>query len=133
MYRKFPRTFPESKLMSSPPGRSLIITLIYMGYLSIEVFLPSLDIPWLARTSLLRFLDHTQTHYTRYGSSGRVIGPSQRPLPDNKKHSHETDIHASSGIRTRIPRKRAAADQHVTARPPRLAGGRKYHMWFVDC
>jgi hypothetical protein len=30
-----------------------------------------------------RFLDHAQTHHSQYGSSGRVISPSQRPLPDN--------------------------------------------------
>jgi len=45
MKRKFPWTFPESKLMSSPPGPSLIFTLICLGCLSIEVFLPWLDIP----------------------------------------------------------------------------------------
>jgi len=38
-----------------------------------------------------------------------VIGPSQRPLLDNKQRSHEIDIHAPSGIRTRHPSKRAAA------------------------
>ena len=39
-----------------------------------------------------RFLDHTQTHHTRYDSSGRVISPTQRPLHDNTKHSQQTDI-----------------------------------------
>ena len=33
---------------------------------------------------------HTQVHHTRYDSSGRVIGPSQRPLPDNTQHSQQT-------------------------------------------
>jgi hypothetical protein len=40
---------------------------------------------------------------------GRVIGPSQRPLPGNPQHSQETNIHATSAIRTRNPNKRAAA------------------------
>ena len=31
-----------------------------------------------------------QTHHTRQDSSGRVISPSQRPLPDNTQHSQET-------------------------------------------
>jgi len=33
---------------------------------------------------------HTQTHHTRYDSSGRVISPTQRPLPDNTQHSQAT-------------------------------------------
>ena len=36
--------------------------------------------------------------------------PSQRPLPDNTQQSQEKDIHAPGGIRTRNPRKRAAAE-----------------------
>ena len=33
---------------------------------------------WVWASSLLRFLDHTRTHYPRYDTPGRVIGPSQR-------------------------------------------------------
>jgi len=33
--------------------------------------------------------------------SGRVISPTQRPLPDNALQSQEADIHAPFGIRTR--------------------------------
>jgi hypothetical protein len=43
-------------------------------------------------------------------SSGRVISPTQRPLPDDAQHSQETDIHAPGGIRTPNPSKRPAAD-----------------------
>ena len=35
----------------------------------------------------------------------------QRLLPDNTRHSQETDIHAPGGIRTRNTSKRAAADE----------------------
>jgi hypothetical protein len=42
--------------------------------------------------------NHTQTHHTWQGSSGQVIGPLHRPLPDNIQHSQETDIHAPGGI-----------------------------------
>jgi len=42
-----------------------------------------------------------------------VIGPSQRPLPDNTQLSQGTDIHAPDGIRTRCPNKRSVSD------PPR--------------
>ena len=43
---------------------------------------------------------HTTTHHSRYDSSGRVISSSQRPLPDNTRHSLQTNIHAPGGIRT---------------------------------
>jgi len=51
---------------------------------------------------------HTTTHHS-LDFSGRVIGPSQRPLPDNTQSSQQTDIHASGGIRTRNLSKRSAA------------------------
>jgi len=44
--------------------------------------------------------DHIQWHsyrHTRYGSSGREIGPLWRPQPDNTHHSQDTDIHAQAG------------------------------------
>jgi len=37
---------------------------------------------------------HTTTRHSLQDSSGRVISPSQRPLPDNTQHSQQTDIHA---------------------------------------
>ena len=42
-------------------------------------------------SSLLLFLDHTQTHHTRKDCSGQEISPLQRPLPDNTQHSQQTD------------------------------------------
>ena len=59
---------------------------------------------------------HTTTHYHRCDSSGRVISPTQRPLPDNTQHSQHTDIHDPGGIRTHNPSKRAAADLHLRRR-----------------
>jgi hypothetical protein len=56
-----------------------------------------------------RLPDHTQTHHTRWDSSGRVMSSSQRPLPENTQHSQETDIHVPGGIRTHDPSKRTAA------------------------
>ena len=52
---------------------------------------------------------HTTTHHSRQVSSGQVISSSQRPLPDNAQHSQQTNIHASSGIRTHDLSRRAAA------------------------
>jgi len=43
-------------------------------------------------------------------SSGRVISPTQRPLPNNTQHLQETNIHAEGGIRTRDSSMRPAAD-----------------------
>ena len=63
---------------------------------------------------------HTVTHHTRYDSSGRGIGSSQRPLPDLTQHSQQTNIHALDRIRTRNPSKRAAADPRVIP-----------HLWHI--
>jgi len=38
----------------------------------------------------MTFFDHTQTHHGRYDSSGPVIGPWRRPLPDIARHSQQT-------------------------------------------
>jgi hypothetical protein len=55
----------------------------------------------------------TQTaHHRRQDSSGLVISSSQRPLTMHT-HSQATKIHASDGIRTRNPRKRAATDRRL--------------------
>ena len=52
----------------------------------------------------------TTTRHIQQVSSGRVIRSSQRPLPDNKQHSQQTNIHASGGIRTHDLSSRAAVD-----------------------
>ena len=66
-------------------------------------------------SSLTTLHYHTQTYDTRLDSYGRVIGTTQIQLPVNTQHSQETDIHAPGGIRTRNPRKRAAADPRLSA------------------
>ena len=59
---------------------------------------------------------HTATYHSRYGSSGRVISSSQRPLPDDTQHSQQTNIHAPGGIRTHDLSRRAAADLRLRPR-----------------
>jgi hypothetical protein len=87
------------------------------------VLFPWRDSPWSARaSSLSRLHYHTQTHHTRQDSSGRVIRPSQRPLPDNTQHSQETDIHAPAGIRTHNASKRTDVDPRLR---PRCYWGRQ--------
>ena len=59
---------------------------------------------------------HTTTHHSQYDSSGRVISPSQRSLPDITQHSQQTEIHAPGGIRTHNLSRRSAADLRLRPR-----------------
>jgi hypothetical protein len=68
---------------------------------------------WAKASSLSRIHGHTQTYHIRQDSSGRVISPTQWPLPDNKQHSQETNIYAPGGIRTYNPIKRVATDPRL--------------------
>jgi len=56
---------------------------------------------------------HILTHHSRQDFSGRMISPSQRPLPNNTKHSQQTNIHAPAGIRTHSLSRRTAADPRL--------------------
>jgi len=58
----------------------------------------------------------SQTHHSRYDPSARVIGPKQRPLPDNTQHSQKTDIYAPDGTRTLNPSNREAANSRLRPR-----------------
>jgi len=58
---------------------------------------------WATVSSSSRIHDHTQTHHTRWDSSGRVSIPLRRPLPDNTQHSQQTDIHALDRTATISP------------------------------
>jgi hypothetical protein len=70
-------------------------------------------------SSFTRFLAHTtMTHHSRQDSSGLVTSSSQRPLPDNTKHTQQTKFHAPGGIRTHDRSRRAAVDLRL--RPRRL-------------
>jgi len=64
---------------------------------------------WARASSLSRIHDHTQTHHTRYKSSGRVISPSQRPLPDNTQHSRHTST-PPAGFEPTIPARELQQD-----------------------
>jgi hypothetical protein len=50
---------------------------------------------------------HIRIYHNRQDSPGRVIGPSQRPLPNNTQHSNDADIHGPGGIWTGNPRESA--------------------------
>jgi len=67
--------------------------------------------PIRPRPPHLRFLDPTVSDTDLLqDSSERVISPPQKPLPTQHTKKHETSIHALSGIRTRDPSNREAAD-----------------------
>ena len=77
----------------------------------------------VSRSHTVRYA-HTHTHRcTRWDSSGRVISPTQRPLPDNTKLSQETDIHPPAGFEPEIP----ANDPH-----PRSLGHRDRRLRGLD-
>ena len=61
---------------------------------------------------------HTTTQHSRQDSSGRVISSSQRPLPDNTRHSQQTNIHAPGGIGTQDLSRRAACGRSPAERSP---------------
>ena len=80
------------------------------------IFLSWCDSPqWARASSFARLHDHTQTRHTRQDSSGGVVSPTQRPIP-NTQHSQETDIHATGIIRTRNLSKRVDADLRLRPR-----------------
>ena len=77
---------------------------------------------------------HTTTQHSRYDSSGRVISSSQRPLPDNTRHSQQTNIHAPGGIRTQDLSRRAATGRspaEIVGSNPN--GGMDICLLWVSC
>jgi hypothetical protein len=71
--------------------------------MSWNIFLTARQLPSPSVSSLLRFRDHTW-----YESSGRVISPSQKPVPDNTQRLPVANIHAPGSIRPPIPSTQAA-------------------------
>ena len=95
--------------------RQFHIALTMVHYYT-RIFFMARQPHWDSASSLLRFQDHTQKQHTRYDSSGRVIGPACRPLPDNTQLLRQTDIHVPGEIRTCVPSKRTAADLRLRLR-----------------
>jgi len=40
-------------------------------------------------------IEASRSYHTRYHSSGQVINPTRRVLPDNREHSQATEMHIS--------------------------------------
>ena len=77
-----------------------------MSYIYIYIYIYGTPILDVSRS-------HTTTQHSRQDSAGRVISSSQRPLPDNTRHSQQTNIHAPGGIRTHDLSRRAAVFQYT--------------------
>jgi hypothetical protein len=87
------KTFPFCGQLSHPflPPRTAAFRssafLPHTGLMQFPAFLPQPNSPSGPGPPQYRgFTNHTQTHHTRQDSSGRVISPMQRPLPDNTQH-----------------------------------------------
>jgi hypothetical protein len=65
-----------------------------MQFLFFEAAAASGTLPALS----VRFYIITTAHHNLLDSSGRMISSSQRPLPDNTKHSQQTNIHVKPAI-----------------------------------
>jgi hypothetical protein len=97
---KLPVVMPVSSLDSPPPPNGSTA-------------------PWEPRPPHFSRL-HDNTLFFRHATLGRTPldeGPARRrDLPDNTKHSQETDIHALGEIRTHNSSKRAAVDPRLRLR-----------------
>ena len=71
---------------------------------------------------------HTTTHHSRYDSYGRVISPSQRPLPENTQHPQKTNVHAPAGFE---PTMSAGERQQTYALDRAAAGTGKIIDWYL--
>ena len=83
----------------------------------------------------LMFLDHTQRRSTvGKNSSGRVISSSQRPLPDNTRHSQQKNIHAPGGIWTHdLSRWAACGRSPAEILGSNPTGGMDIFLLWVSC
>ena len=88
---------------------------------------------WFPTASLLRFVDHSQTHthththtYSRYDSSGRVISPSQKPL--FRRHTTNTRDEYSCPQPDSIPGSQASSGCTPT---PRTHGHRDRQLYYL--
>ena len=69
--------------------------------------------PGQGRLTLEVSRTHKVTQLSRYDSSGRVIGRSQRLLPHNGQHLQQTRHPSPGGVRTSNSNKRAVEDRRL--------------------
>jgi hypothetical protein len=90
-----------------PPSQITLSRTTFHTWNALYLVLPSYA--YFSQQVLRVLYVHLITHNTQWDSSGRGIGPSQRPLPDNTNAVQETNIHAPGGIRTHDLSKPSAA------------------------
>ena len=73
------------------------------------------DSPLVGHGLLIIEASRRQTHHNWKDSSGRVISPIQRPLPENTQHSQDTDVCVLSGSRRNFIRSSGAVSLHISA------------------
>jgi len=61
-----------------------------------------------------------------------VIGPSQRPVPDNTQHSQTDSHNAPGGFRTSNPSKQAAADPRLRSCGHRDRLSKRYSAYYLE-
>ena len=77
-------------------------------------WLNSISRPWSSLSGTSITLEHTNT---RQDPESRVIGPSQRPLPDNTRHSQETTM-SPARFEPAIPLSERPQTYNLDPRPP---------------
>jgi len=97
-----------------------VVVVVIARVAVIGFFFPSMTRQSPVGQDLLIIAIILKTHHTWQDSSGRAIGLTHRPLPDNIKQSQETDTHAPDGVRTHGPYKQAAADPRFRPRGSKL-------------
>jgi hypothetical protein len=96
----------QSPFLPSAMGRNVFFFIFFLGLITFYLL--------TAGVGVIVAPDCTYWHiHTRKDSSGRGIGTSQTPAPDNTQKSQQTDIHALGWIRTSNPSQRAATDSHL--------------------
>jgi len=112
--------YPTQYLHNKPTLRETLACFIQstcFGYSFVIYFFYGTTSPqWARASSLSRMDDHTQAHHTLKDSSGRVISPTQKPVPDNTLPSQETHTHVPSGIRNPQPQKASSRRAHASDR-----------------
>ena len=73
----------------------------------------------------------TTTHHSRYDSTGRVINPSQRPLPDNTQRSKQTSMPPAEFEPT-IPASERPQTYALDRAATRTGTRFTYLLWFCE-
>ena len=107
--QKISRTFSRwnAYVNHKVPTLRIITVMITLCHIS---FFFMVQEPPLGRVFTIVEASRYQKHHTSKDSPGRVISPTQGPLPDSTQQSEKTDLDVSGWIRTRKPNKQKSPD-----------------------